>query len=240
MRGADKLVLVVAVVVPLLVITLGWPTFVRWVAGPEPQPTPQVAGAAATSAAPARAAPATPRPTLGLPPTIQPRAAGETAPGPPPPSATDAPAAAIDGAAHATLRVNVARPTPAITAAPTAAAAPAAPTAVAAAGDPGAAVSSFYALVASHQFDQAAQLWSPRMRAAFPPQANIDQRFSATQSIRVQRADVLNQDQSQATVAVDLLEANAADGTRHYVGRWYLVRGASGWLLDQPELQAAP
>ena len=78
------------------------------------------------------------------------------------------------------------------------------------------------------------------MRAAFPPQANIDQRFSATRSIRLQRADVVSQDQSQATVVVDLVEANAAAGTRHYVGRWYLVRGSSGWLLDQPELQAAP
>jgi hypothetical protein len=136
-------------------------------------------------------------------------------------------------------------PTPAPRTAPAIAppsAAQAAPTAPAAAnaGNPGAAVSTFYALVAAHQFDQAAQLWSPRMRAAFPPQANIDQRFSATRSIQVQRADVVSQDQSQATVAVDLLEADATAGTRHYVGRWYLVRGSSGWLLDQPALQATP
>ncbi len=78
------------------------------------------------------------------------------------------------------------------------------------------------------------------MRSAFPPQQNIDQRFRSTQAIRLQRADVVNQDQSQATVAVDLVESDAQAGQRHFVGTWHLVRGPNGWMLDQPNLQPAP
>jgi hypothetical protein len=100
-------------------------------------------------------------------------------------------------------------------------------------------VASFYSLVSRHAFDPAAQLWSPHMRATFPPQENINQRFSQTQSIRLQRVDVVNRDSTQATVAVDLVES-AATGQRHYVGTWQLVRGAGGWMLDQPQLQPAP
>ena len=108
------------------------------------------------------------------------------------------------------------------------------------AGDPGQTVSSFYNLVSSHQFDTAAQLWSPHMLSAFPPQQNIYQRFSSTQAIRLQRADVVSQDQSQAVVAVDLVESDAQAGQRHFVGTWYLVRGPGGWMLDQPDLRPAP
>ncbi len=101
-------------------------------------------------------------------------------------------------------------------------------------------VSTFYELVSNHQFGPAAELWSPRMRASFPPAENIDQRFSRTESIRLQRADVLSQDQVEATVAVDLLERGAGAGPRHYVGTWRLVRGADGWMLDEPSLKAVP
>ncbi len=78
------------------------------------------------------------------------------------------------------------------------------------------------------------------MRAAFPPQVNLNQRFSRTQDIRLQRASVVSQNQGQATVQVDLLESDSSSGQRHYVGNWYLVRGPNGWLLDQPQLQSAP
>ena len=215
MRGSEKVVAAVAVVVPLVVALVGWPLFVHWLVGPPVQPTPEVAGAAATSVATARAALPTARPTLGLPPTVQPYGADQaTAPAVPAP----APGA----------------PAPTDPAAAAAAAATPAPDA------PGATVSTFYALVAAHQFDAAAQLWSPHLRAAYPPRENIDQRFSTTQSIQLQRDDILSQDPQQATVAVDLIESRAQAGRQHFVGRWYLVHGAGGWLLDQPELQTAP
>jgi hypothetical protein len=106
--------------------------------------------------------------------------------------------------------------------------------------DPASAVSSFYALVSSHQFDAAARLWSPRMRAAFPPEVNVNQRFSQTQDIQLNRAEVISQDPARATVDVDLLESLDQAGPRRFTGVWYLVRGSTGWLLDQPQLQSVP
>jgi hypothetical protein len=57
--------------------------------------------------------------------------------------------------------------------------------------EPRAAVQDFYARVAAHDFDAAAASWSPRMRAAYPPAQNIDQGFSGTRAVTVQRADVV-------------------------------------------------
>ena len=60
----------------------------------------------------------------------------------------------------------------------------------------------------------------------------------AATALTVNRAQVVSKDPagSRATVAVDLTES-AADGQHHWSGAWYLVRGSSGWLLDQPSLQ---
>jgi hypothetical protein len=78
------------------------------------------------------------------------------------------------------------------------------------------------------------------MRGNFPPQINLNERFAQTQTIQLQRDEVISQSGSQAVVAVDLVESNAQSGRRHYVGNWYLVRTEAGWLLDQPQLQAIP
>jgi hypothetical protein len=98
-------------------------------------------------------------------------------------------------------------------------------------------VTEFYALVSQRQYTNATQLWSARMQADYPPQQNINQRFSQTRSMQVRRADVISQDPAagQAAVAVDVVESTS-EGARHWVGTWYLVRGPSGWLLDQPQL----
>src|SRR5436190_1227602 len=78
--------------------------------------------------------------------------------------------------------------------------------AVASDADPSTAVERFYGLVAERDYGSAAELWSPRMRATFPPGENINQRFSQTQSLVVQRADVISQDpqSGSAAVAVDV------------------------------------
>ena len=106
---------------------------------------------------------------------------------------------------------------------------------------PEAAVRSFYALVEQGQFDRAAGLWSQRMRSSYPPAENITSRFADTQAVTINRADVVQLDPAsgQATVAVSLVELRGPGPvtTRQYVGKWYLVRGPSGWLLDQPSLQ---
>jgi hypothetical protein len=104
---------------------------------------------------------------------------------------------------------------------------------------PTAAVATFYELVQRHEFDTAAQLWTPRMRAAFPPAENIDHRFAQTQQVVVNRAEVVSARGDVAVVGVDLDERNPG-GQQHYVGTWSVVHSGDAWLLDQPDLQAAP
>ncbi len=102
------------------------------------------------------------------------------------------------------------------------------------------AVMRFYQLIDQHQFDQAAGLWTPRMRATYPPAQNITERFRNTQEITVQHAQVSASGEAaeRATVSVALLEVvGSPSATRHWVGTWQLVRGPDGWLLDQPNLQ---
>jgi hypothetical protein len=104
---------------------------------------------------------------------------------------------------------------------------------------PTAAVATFYELVQRHEFDTAAELWTPRMRAAFPPAENIDHRFAQTQQVVVNRVEVVSARGEQVVVGVDLNERNAA-GQRHYVGTWSVVRAGNAWLLDEPNLETAP
>jgi hypothetical protein len=230
MRGSEKLTALIAVAIPVLIALLGWPMFVNWVAGP---PLPS----------------RTPVATVGAPATVQPNApavavAGVAATARPTASATApvAPAGATAEPAPAATAVGVTAPTP--VSAESARQPAAAPTTSANlasdSADPREAVARFYTLVSNHQFDSAVELWSPRMRAAFPPATNLNQRFSQTRDMQLQRVDILSQDESQATVAIDLLESDGPAGQRHFVGNWYLVRGSRGWMLDQPQLQSAP
>ncbi|MGI9149171.1 MAG: LysM peptidoglycan-binding domain-containing protein [Chloroflexota bacterium] len=112
-------------------------------------------------------------------------------------------------------------------------------TTVTATNSPAAAVRNFYTYLDQGQFDQAAALWSQRMQGAYPPAENINGRFARTQALTLNRADVvqLDADSGRATVAVRLSEVvGPPTATREYVGNWYLVRGATGWLLDEPSL----
>ncbi|MGH2442420.1 MAG: hypothetical protein ACRDFX_04585, partial [Chloroflexota bacterium] len=109
-------------------------------------------------------------------------------------------------------------------------------------GDPSSAVVNFYRLVATHQFTQAASLWSDSMRASFSPGVYIDKRFAQTRSIFVQtwRVTSLNRNAGTATVAVNLVEQRDPPlGTERWSGTWNLVLGSGGWLLDRPQLYAA-
>ena len=136
---------------------------------------------------------------------------------------------------------TAAPPTPAPTtpAPPAATPAPTAPPVVVRTGaaTPASSVTSFYAFVAQHAYDRAAELWTARMRAQYPPATYINGRFDATTAIDVRRADVVTIDEGRgtATVAVDLIEATTS-GTRHWTGTWQLVRVGTAWLLDQPNL----
>ncbi len=145
--------------------------------------------------------------------------------------------AATAAAATPPVQVPSATPAPA-----TAQAEPAVPPVSLAAesASPDDAVRSFYALLEQGDFDNATGLWTAHMRGAYPPAENIYGRFARTQALTVRRADVVALDAAagRATVAVDLTEVvGPPAATRRYVGTWQVVRGPSGWLLDQPNLQ---
>ena len=77
------------------------------------------------------------------------------------------------------------------------------------------------------------------MLTVYPPGEHIAGRFGRTRRLVVQRAEAvaLNTGAGRATVAVDVLEVvGVPPVTRRYVGTWQLVRGRTGWLLDQPNL----
>jgi len=99
------------------------------------------------------------------------------------------------------------------------------------------AVRSFYQLVSAHQFDAAASLWSARQQAQYPPGSNITGRFANTSEVSVDMARIANQNANTATVAVTITEVKQGQAPQRYNGTWQLVRGPSGWLLDQPNLQ---
>lgn len=116
--------------------------------------------------------------------------------------------------------------------------APPAIAASASADSPEAAVAAFYRAVLQHRFDQAAALWSDRMKANYPPSVNIDDRFAGTTELTINQSRPVSSGGSTATQYVDLTEVTYGT-THHWVGTWQLVRAASGWLLDQPNFQPA-
>ena len=164
--------------------------------------------------------------------------AASTAPMPTAPADTPAPATAT--VAPATPDPTV-EPTPAPTVAP-ATRAPA-PTvdakAVITAADPRATIASFYALVNAKRYDEAATLWSARMRAAYPPATNIYGRFDRTSAISVRGSTVTAVSDTTARVSVDIIEVMLDGTVRHWVGEWGLLRAGSSWVMDSPSLRAA-
>jgi hypothetical protein len=106
-----------------------------------------------------------------------------------------------------------------------------------ASGSPAAVVARFYDLVETHQFDAAASLWTSRMRRQYPPDGNIDGRFSRTTRIDLRRDRVTAVDlrAGTAVVAVDLIEYRTVEPSpRRFVGRWDLVLTDRGWRMDEP------
>jgi len=226
---SERALVTVLLAIPLVVIFVGWATFAKWTAEPVPhQATP-------TSAREAQASRPAPRPTDGAPATVVARPVSTR------PAQTAAP-----------ISERMAEPRRGTAAEATQAqqgstGGPAAPTTapvvrsvaeqIDPSTDPTATVASFYRLVAEGRYEVAAELWSPQMKASYPPSENIVQRFSQTQSMTVQRADLISQDPrtGRAAVAVEVIESRP-DGAHRWAGIWYLVHGPSGWLLDQPLL----
>ncbi len=129
--------------------------------------------------------------------------------------------------------VAVATPMPA-TPAPAPVVTPAPPVMVAMAVTPDQTVATWYSHVANGEFDAAYALWSQRMRANFPREGNLDNRWRETADITFSQLYVVSQTQTTATVQVDFVETRDDGSSRRFIGWWELVRSGDGWLLDQP------
>ncbi|MEO7295531.1 MAG: protein kinase [Candidatus Limnocylindria bacterium] len=135
-------------------------------------------------------------------------------------------------------------PSPSVTPAPTPSSASTAPpptdTPVAATPAPVAlaapddAVGAFYGHVAAGRFDAAYDLWSDRMKDAYPRQGNLDDRFADTADITFETLEVADQTASTATVQANFIETHDSGSSRRFVGYWRLVRVDGRWLLDEP------
>ena len=100
--------------------------------------------------------------------------------------------------------------------------------------DPTDAVAAFYGYASSGQFDAAYSLWSERMRATYPRQENLDERFDQTASVDFQQLSVVEQTADRATVQANFTETYDSGSSRVFVGYWRLVLVDGVWLLDEP------
>ena len=214
-RAAGLIVLLAAL---LFVAAIGW-QFLPHGQGSRGDVLAEVATAAPSASATGTAhVAATPDPSPS--PTPEQAAAAATPAVTPTPAATPAPAATP-------------RPTPRATPRPTPRPSP---TRALPVRDPAETVALFYNLVEAHRFTSAAALWSPMMRAQYPPRGYIDGRFAHTTRIVLHSDRILsiNGRAGTAVVAVDLTEYRTDRSPRRFVGRWDLVLSRSGWLLDRP------
>ena len=111
---------------------------------------------------------------------------------------------------------------------------PAPTTPMVALAQPDDAVAAWYRYVAEGDFDAAYSLWSDRMKATYPREENLDQRFSETASITFHQLSVAEQRGSRATVQANFTETYDSGATRDFIGYWRLVRVEGRWLLDEP------
>lgn len=186
------------------------------------QPAPSVAAVAVL----------TPDPTPSPTPTATPSPSPSPSPSPgPTPKPTPRPANPTVAPVARPIPKATPRPTPRPTRRPvTVAAAPA--------RDPAETVARFYRLVVAHDYSAAAALWSPRMRAQYPPSRYIKGRFDATTQIdinrlRIERMSVANR---TAVVYIDITEHRSSGPSRHWYGTWDLVLINGVWLMDRPHL----
>jgi serine/threonine-protein kinase len=165
------------------------------------------------------------------------RAAAAVVTAPPAPTAAAPPAPTVTPPPTATPLP----PTP--TAPPHTATAPPAPTAprvIVQASTPAAAVLGFYQFVATHQFDRATALWTPRLQTTASPAQAIDARYAQIDHITVEHWEVTQQTADHATVAIAVAEYNRGAATpQRFEGTWQLVHIDTGWLLDAQQMQPA-
>jgi len=97
---------------------------------------------------------------------------------------------------------------------------------------PAGAVQAFYTRAAAHRFDAAWSLATPAFRSQLKGFAAFQSQFSPVRSITFQRAQTSSQAGAKATVDVKTTSVHT-DHTDHCQGPVDLVRGASGWMVEQ-------
>jgi len=106
--------------------------------------------------------------------------------------------------------------------------------------DPAVRVRQFYAYLERGDFDQMGLLLSEHFKQTMVWDPAILRERTLPGHMDVQQADVVavDADRRVATVAVRVREvAGPPLPSEHvYVGTWHLVRGPTGWLLDQPDI----
>lgn len=157
-------------------------------------------------------------PTPSVTPTVSPSPTSEPTPAPTPEPVVAAP------------------PPPPPTPVPTAPPSPApAPTAViVAVAQPEDSVAAFYGNVAAGNFDAAYALWSDRMKATYPRQENLDDRFDDTASITFEQLRLVDLTDQTATVQANFIETYDSGSSREFIGYWQLIQVDGRWLLDEP------
>jgi hypothetical protein len=95
-------------------------------------------------------------------------------------------------------------------------------------------VAAFYGNVAAGNFDAAYALWSDRMKATYPRQENLDDRFDETASITFHQLRLVDRTDGTATVQANFTETYDSGGSREFIGYWELVQVNGRWLLDEP------
>jgi hypothetical protein len=95
-------------------------------------------------------------------------------------------------------------------------------------------VAAFYGNVAAGNFDAAYALWSDRMKATYPRQENLDDRFDDTASITFEQLRLVDLTDQTATVQANFIETYDSGSSREFIGYWQLIQVDGRWLLDEP------
>ncbi len=88
--------------------------------------------------------------------------------------------------------------------------------------------------MARGDFDAAYALWSDRMKATYPRQGNLDDRFANTAEITFSQLFVASQSATTATVQANFTERYDSGSSRSFTGYWKLISVDGAWLLDEP------
>jgi hypothetical protein len=72
------------------------------------------------------------------------------------------------------------------------------------------------------------------MKATYPRQENLDDRFDDTASITFEQLFVASRTSRTATVQANFVETYDSGSSREFIGYWELVLVDGRWLLDAP------